>query len=387
MKTVRKLFLAGGILALLAYVGGRIHRKVSFRPAPSIRQTQAEEGVPVEVVRIEPASFATFISATGRVVSEEEASVSAKYGGRILSFPKEIGDTVAKGETLATLDTLQLEIQREQALSQVAVAQRTAAQAKAEMDDAAKDVGRMERLFAEKVISEKEVERARLRYDSAVQRHEAAQAQVKAAQDAVRLVEQAIEESVITAPFSGIIGSKLASVGEVVPAGRPILTLANLAKLTCAVNLPENDLPRVRPGQDATVVFDAFPGKEFTASVLRIAGTPNPDTRLFEAHLRLRERPAGLRPGLFVKATIVTRRSAGVLAVPEQALVSQEGTTAVFTVKEGKARLTPVAIGEKSDGKVEIRSGLASGEFVVISGREMLTEGISVRVRKAENGL
>ncbi len=364
MKTMKRVFLAAGILALIAYVGARVHRKVTSRPAPGIRQIQVEEGLPVEVIRVVPALFSTSLAATGQVVSEEEAAVSATYGGRILSFPREIGDTVRRGDTLATLDTTQLRIQHSQALQHV---------------------GRMERLFAESVVSEKEVERARLRLEAAVQRHEAALAQVKAAQEAVRIIEHGIEESVVTAPFSGVVCAKMASAGEVVAPGRPLLTLANLERLTCSVSLPENDLPLLRPGQEAVVSFDAFPGKTYPASVLRIAGAPRTDTRMFEVHLRLRERPAGIRPGLFVKAEIITRRSVGVLAVPEEAVFTGSEGPTVFTVQEAAARLTPVVLGDRANGSVEIRSGLAPGDLVVISGREMLTDGAKVRVRTVEN--
>jgi len=105
---------------------------------------------------------------------------------------------------------------------------------------------------------------------------------------------------------------------------------------------------------------------------------------MFEVRLRLHERPAGIKPGLFVHARITTRRSPGVLVVPEQALFEQEGATRVFTVKDGTARLVAVVAGEKSDGMVEIRSGLAPGDRVVVSGRELLTDGIAVRVRNGE---
>ena len=147
MKIPRWLVVGVVVVVFGAYLGVRIHRKVSFKPAPSIRQMQAEQGVPVEVVQVEPTIFTTSISVIGRVVSEEEAAISPKYGGRIVSFPKEIGDTVRTGETLAVFDTVQLELQRAQAVNQVAVAEKGVAQAKVEMDDAAKDVARMERLL------------------------------------------------------------------------------------------------------------------------------------------------------------------------------------------------------------------------------------------------
>lgn len=383
------------ILGVLTVVGLRIAHKLAEEPPLSLAQIQQREGIPVEVVEVRPDSITSFLAVTGVVGSEEEAYLSSKMGGRISKIYKDIGDTVKKGEKLVDIDTSQLEIQKTQAENQLRIAERSLNQVRIRLEDARKDLERIQNLFRKKAISKKELERFELKFQTVEQQYETALAQLEVARDNLMIIETNIRDSSVFAPFDGIVGTKKAEAGEIVAPGQVILSLYNLAKLNAQVQVAESDLVHLKVGQEVEVKLDAFPEERFKGKVLKISGAPDPNTRRFDVHIAFEKVPSGIKAGFFLQAEILTGKRENILTIPIQALIkevspalkvdrqasSAEGLEYfVFIVKNDRAKKQRVELGERIEEKVEIISGIETGDRVITFGKENVTAGSLVKI-------
>jgi len=376
---MKKLLWILAILLLLL-IAFRVVTKVTKKPPLSLTQIQQQEGIPVEVMELKPGRITNSIEVTGMVASEEQTKLSSKIGGRILAINRDIGDAVQKGEKLVVMDTTSLELQRNQAQGQLEIAQNTLNQVKIQLEDARKNLNRMENLFKEGAISQRELETLQLRFHTAEEQYQSAASQVTMARDSLNLVETSIRDACIYAPFSGVIGNKIADVGEVVAPGQPVMTFYNTARLNAEVHVPEQYISMLRIGQEAEIILDAFPDAQFKGRIASIAGAPDPSNRLFNVHVNFLTRPAGLKPGLFLQGRIFTKTKENVLTVPGQAIFMEGNEDFIFIVNDGRAEKKKVVTGMTTDGSTEIVSGLSAGDRAVVFGKENLTPGCLVKV-------
>lgn len=380
MKKIVTVF----VILVLGIFGYRIYRKVTQKPGPSLARIQEKEGIPVEVEQVRPETFVRTVSFSGRVASEEEAVLSSKTGGRIIGIYKNIGDTVRQGELLARVDTSQLELQRIQAANQTRMAEKNLNQVQLHLENARKDLARMENLFREGAISQKQLERYQLDFQTSREQYESSQAQLEVARNNFRIVETSIQDAAVRAPFTGIIGSKRGDVGEVVAPGAPVFTLFNTAKLNAQLEVPEQHVVSLRQGQKAELSIDSLPGTSYRGHLTRVSGAPDPDTRLYCVHVSFDSRPEGLKPGLFLRGKITIGEKKGVLSVPNQALLQESGSSYVFVARAGKAEKRSVTLGEKAEDRTEITAGLQGGEQVIIFGKENVSNGSRVKITSGE---
>jgi membrane fusion protein (multidrug efflux system) len=170
-------------------------------------------------------------------------------------------------------------------------------------------------------------------------------------------------------------------VGAVVAAGGELVELADIEPLRAAVELPERDLAVVREGLLAEVSVDAFPGVSFPGRVVRVAPFVAPDTGTFAVRVELDPDATGrLRPGLFSRVRLVVDRRDDVLVVPRRALLVDGDGDVVYVVRDGQARAAPLELGHADGDRVEVRSGVAEGDRVVVLGQDSLAPGTPVRV-------
>ncbi len=381
---MRKLLFGFLVVLFLLTVAIRVYQKLHSQPPASLAQMQASQGVPVETTIVRRETLASKITVNGEVRSDEEASLSSKIGGRLITLTKQIGDSVLQGELLAKVDTSQLEVQRAQALNQVAMAERNLSQARLRLENARREWERRQRLFEEGVVARAQLERYELEYQTAREQEGVCQAALEAARDGLRLIETTIRDASLQAPFAGVIGERRAEVGEVVAAGQPIYTLYNIGSLIIRVQVPEKDVLLLRPGQEAEFFSPNLPEPVTRARVSRIAGAPDSKSKLYAVELKVLSRSAVLKPGLFLQGTITTGRKNGVLTVPVTAILQAGDTYSVYVVKDGKAVRRPVEVGETSGEQVEILTGLSPGEEVITLGKENVSSGTRVLVKSTE---
>ena len=372
------------IILILGIFAFRIVYKFTAKIPLSIAQIQEKEGIPVEVMKIKPDTLLKFINVTGRVGSEEEAYLSSKAGGRILKIYKDVGDTVKKDEKIVEIDTKSLEIQKTQAENQVKIAESSMNQTKVQFENAQRDIERMQNLFKDGVISKKELEKFELNFQTAKQQHETASAQLEVAKDSLRIVDTNIQDHSIFAPFDGVVGIRKGDVGEVVGPGQLMLSLYNLEKLNAQVQVAENDISDVEIGQDARITIDALDGEELEGSVTKISGAPDSSTRLFDVHIGFKTIPDNVKPGLFLRGKILVGSKENVLTLPTQVLSKKGSEYFVFVIEDNRAVEKKVELGDRTEEKAEIVSGIEVGMKVITFGKENVKADSLVKITNEE---
>jgi RND family efflux transporter MFP subunit len=327
---------------------------VACTPAESERRERADVVVrPVRVAPIADTVAGPTVIAPGTVAARDELELSFKVGGVIASVPVDAGDRVHAGQVLATLALPEVDAQ---------VAKATAALEKAE-----RDAARVQRLAAESVAT-------RTQADDAETALEVAQADYEAARFNRR-------HAVITAPAAGTILRRLARPGENVSAGATVLVLASAGRgFVFHATVPDRDLVRLREGDRAAVRLDAWPGREFPASVLEKGAAPAARTGAYTVTLALPD--ADLPSGLVGTATIAARGSDRVRLVPTEALVEGDGREGIIFVLGDSSRVERrrVTIAFVRPGVIGIASGLDGAKTVVTEGAPYLEDGEAVEV-------
>ena len=309
-------------------------------------------GLPVKAVQVKVGEVRSELGAVGSLLADEAVIIRPEIDGRVVAIHFEEGQRVTKGQKLVTLDPAELKAQ----LAQWEAQARTDAQR----------YERSKELLAQKFISQEALDVAKNNLDRA---------------EALRREADArLSKTVITAPFSGLVGLRLISPGAYGKKGDDIVRLENLDSIKLDFRIPEVFTSQVRPGQTVSVRLDAFPGEEFTGSIYAAEPVVDERTRTFLLRAKVPNRGMKLKPGMFVRVglTLDTRKNA--MLVPEPALWPQGQDNFVFRVQDGKAMLTKVQLGTRRPGEVEIVAGLSPGDTVVTEGQIKLRDGAPVTV-------
>ncbi len=294
------------------------------------------------------------IRAAGRLGGKQEMALAFRSGGTVDRILVREGQTVRRGQVLATLDTLDAD---------AALVQANAAYEKAERDRA-----RIERLASAGAV-------ARVSLQDAETAVELARASLRQARHA-RVVSE------LRAPDDGQVQRRLVEAHEQVGAGTPVLLVRGATRgWVVKLGLSDRDAVQVRLGDLATVRFDAFPDRTFSARVTQIAGGASPQTGTFEVEVAVEAAGSTLLSGLVAKVEIVPGAPPELWAVPVEALVEGSGrSAAVYTVSAGdnRARRVPVTIGFIEGPRVAVLQGLDQVTEVVTDGAPYLRPGLPV---------
>lgn len=307
--------------------------------------------VPVKTAAPQRLAVADFAQAVGSFIAEKSAMVSAEIGGRVKSLHFAEGLPVKEGELL-----VQLEPDEYQA---------TAAQSRAQATLDKLSLGRTGEVRRRNLASQQSLDEAEARWQ---------QSQALAQRDQVRL-----EKTAIRAPFTGVAGLRLVSPGAYVTPGQPLVNLEALDNLKLDFALPEHYAGRVAPGQKITARVDAYPGEEFTGELYAVDPRLDEQTRSLKLRGRIANADRRLKPGMFVRLTLLLGADRQALFVPEHALIGIGSHQYVYLAAGNKAVKTEVAVGQHRDGMVEISSGVAADSAVVVEGQMKLRDGAAVQ--------
>ena len=416
-STRRVWYIIGGLVGLLVLLSGLSWSLGWVGGAP--------EGLRVDVADAERRTLTQVVTAFGRAQPEVEVTISPDVSGEIVQLPVREGDRVQEGDLLVALrpDNYQAQVQQQRA--GVSQAQATLAERRADSLQAKLEFDRQKRLYEREVISESDYETARSRYQQAVARLEAARYQVESAEARLQDALELLAKTRIFAPMDGTVSKLNVEVGERVVGtsqmqGTEIMKVARLDQMELEVDVNENDVVNVALSDSATISVDAFPDRPFEGRVMEIAnsarvsnqGTQEQVTnfpvkvRVLDAHnldapaidggasggVTRPEVPAPpsnapkLRPGMSGTVDIYTHTVHDVVAVPIQAVTvrdfnalradtsdTEEGASSsedlrkvVFIAEADTVRMAEVRTGIADDTHIEIRSGLAGGETVVV---------------------
>lgn len=315
------------------------------RPTPVVEAVEAQK----KDVNLE-------VSALGTLQADQAITVRPEITGIVTSIGFEDGERVEQGDLIVKLDDKDLSARLMQAEARLTLTRA--------------NYQRAQQLLKQGSGT------ARAR-DEALNDFTSAEAEVAAA-------EAALHKATITAPFSGIIGLRQVSLGEYVTAGHAITTLADVDNLRIDFRVSEVFLTEVGKGQEVNVTFDALPEQAYTGVISALDPVVSVEGRALSVRAILRNVDGKLRPGLFGRVKIVTdtRRS---IMLPEAAIVTTPtGDRAVFIVVDGHAKMSPVEIGTRVPGAVEILTGVEDGDMVIVSGQLKVQNGAPVEVANGE---
>jgi len=362
---------------------------------------EAPKAVAVSPVAALEQPLARFIRATGSLTAEDQADVAAETAGRVIATPVERGTPVVDGTALVRLAATETE-------AQVAEAEANAAQLEARLGirgDSAFDVNavpevqtaqsayelaesefaRIKSLLEQRVVSQSEYDQRRTQVESSRQqvvsaRNVATQQfqGLQAARARVTLARKALADTLVRAPFQGIVAERLVSVGDYVTKGTKVAVVVRINPLRVRLTVPEQFISVVGVGQPVQFEVDAYPGRQFTGTVRYVSPSLESNQRALTIEAVVPNTGGELKPGLFATARIEQPdRTPGVL-VPETAVQTASGTSRVYVVNGERVEERIVTLGQRVDRQIEITNGLKSGEQVATANVASLADGSRV---------
>jgi RND family efflux transporter MFP subunit len=356
-RLLKRIFLAL-LLAASSTGAGAQSPKGAVRPA-----------LTVQVTKPEMRELGVTLSANGTVAAWQEASIGAESNGlRLADIRVDVGSVVKAGQVLAVFasDTIEAE---------VAQAKAALAEAEASLADARSNAERARSVANTGALSAQQI----AQYQTA---EKTAEARVGSARAALEQQNLRLRHTRVVASDDGIISSRTATLGAVVPQGQELFRLIRKSRLEWRAEVPSSDLAAIRPGQKVAVT--AVGGSKTTGTVRLVGPTVDPQTRNALVYVDL---PAGtaFKPGMFATGQFATGRKPA-LTVPQQAIALREGFSYVFTVNGDRVAQVQVQLGRREGDRFEVVSGLKPGQPIVASGASFLADGDTVRIAPAGSG-
>ena len=420
-----------GAIALVAIL---VAAGVAFMPDSARLSSLGSKVREVEVamvMRQAPSAGNVMLTAGGYIIPRRRVEVSSKISGRVEDLLVDKGDNVTAGQVLARLDDKEIRAQIAQARAsrqaaearlneavagsrpqEIQRAQAAVEQAEANVKTTAANLERARQLNRSGVFAKQALDDAQNAYDVAVaqarvarenyelarlgprqEQIDLARAQLAESEAAINWWETQLENTVIRAPVAGTVLERLIEKGEMVTTGfvsgrgakSALVSIANLRELEVELDINESDIPRVRLGQECTVSPDSYPDRKYKARVREIAPEANRQKATIQVKVAISDPDQYLRPETNAKVNFLeeVKEARGPeesrILVPKSAVVAGP---AVFLVKNGKAVRQSVQTGKELWGQVEIVSGLAGGEQLVVRGLEGIIEGERIALKK-----
>lgn len=306
--------------------------------------------MPVDVDTARYQSVVDAVRATGRIEALQAVELRPDEQGRVVAIHFFEGQSVGRDAPLLRIDDAMLRAQAERA--------------SAERDLARQQLERVRSLRQQNASSAADLERA--------------EAAARSAAAALAVLQLQIARSTVRAPFAGVVGQRFVSVGDYVTTGTRLLTLQTVDPQRAVIEVPERYAVRLRPGQTVAFTVAAEPGRIFNAIVDFIDPVVQTANRTIMVKGRAPNPNRVLRPGMFIEARLATATRMNAIVVPEDAVQPLRTANVVWAVDGGKASRRVVQLGARSQGVVEILSGVKAGELVVVGGLERMAEGMPV---------
>jgi RND family efflux transporter MFP subunit len=341
------------------------------------------------------------VEVVGSLTAEDEVTVSSQASGNLDDITVDLGTAVRRGQVIARMDERELKLKVDQAEGTLHQAearlgikrgqqidpkkQPEVRLAFASLERARYDLNASSSLAASGDISrqqldvyQKTVDQAEARYQAALENVRNLEAIIEEKRAALDLAKKQLSDTNIISPINGVIKEKVASRGEYLQPGKPIVTIVQINPLRLELEVPETFAASIARGQIVTLKVDSFPDREFNGVIKRINPSMDEKNRSLMAEAEVINASGLLRPGMFARAQIVSGSKSTALMVPEKAIISVAGVNKVFIVDGGRAVERQVKLGSKDGSLVEILEGIKSGERVITTNAEQLHDGSPV---------
>ncbi|WP_295968968.1 efflux RND transporter periplasmic adaptor subunit [uncultured Xanthomonas sp.] len=351
------------------------------------------------VVAIAPgSSSASVLDASGYVVARRMATVSAKITGKVREVRIEEGMRVEEGQVMATLDPIDANAQRVLSASQLDAARSLVANMQAQVRQADADAQRLQTLAGQQLVSRSQYEQAVAQRDALRAQLQNAQRNVAVAGNQLSISDLNVDNTIVRAPFSGVVTAKAAQPGEIVSplsAGggftrTGIGTIVDMDSLEIEVEVGESYIGRVKPGMPVEATLNAYPDWKIPAEVIAIIPSADRGKATVKVRVALKQKDARIVPEMGVRVSFLEAPQAQTqdkpqgVRVPGAAIVKRAGQDVAFAVKEDntveqRALKTGIALGDDR----QVLSGLAAGDTVVLDPPEALHAGMQVKTAEA----
>jgi HlyD family secretion protein len=359
-----------------------------------LRGAQAAEVRVAAVREARAAGQGTVLNASGYVTARRRATVSSKITGKVIEVLIEEGKSVQEGQVVGRLDDSIPRANMALTEAQLVAARRAVVENEVRLREANINLRRTKALVAEGVVSQSNLDTAEAEADAWASRLVVSKEEITVAEKQVALRRQDIEDSVIRAPFSGMVTTKDAQPGEMispVSAGggftrTGICTIVDMKSLEIQVDVNESYIARVVPGQRVEATLDAYPDWKIPAHVLLPVPTADRQKATVQVRITFDHHDPRILPDMGVKVAFLEMASAGNttpaprLLVPKAAVRRENGRDFVYVVQQDRVERRAVTVGE-ADGSDVAVTGVNAGERVVIEGPQNLADGNRVAVR------
>lgn len=338
---------------------------------------------------------ASVLDASGYVVARRMATVSAKITGRVREVLIEEGMQVEEGQVMATLDPVDADAQRSLAAAQLAAARTQVANVQAQLTEAEANARRLQSLVGQQLVSQAQYDQAVAQRDSLRAQLNAARRQVDVAADQLEIADIGVDNTIVRAPFDGVVIAKAAQPGEIVSplsAGggftrTGIGTVVDMDSLEIEVDVGEAYIGRVSPGMPVEASLNAYPDWKIPAEVIAIVPAADRGKATVKVRIALKEKDPRIVPDMGASVSFLEQPrqpgdgEAPGLRIPAEAVAERDGGDVAFTVDaDGRVQQQAVELGETVGGQREVLSGLSAADRVVIDPPAGLADGDRVQV-------
>lgn len=370
---------------------------------PAAKAIKAESARQEEVHRI--------VEVVGTLAAEDEVTVSSQAEGVVMRVLADLGDAVRTNQPLVELDREKLQYNLDQQKASLAraltkygaseIGHLPPVEETPDVRKAAAELAQVKQLYdragelhKRQLIPQQTLDDAQsalvskeASYDAALQNARNLRAEIDIAAATMKLADRQLRDAFIRAPFDGSIQKRMVSVGELVKAQMPVMTVVRVDPLKVLAEIPERMAPWIRVGQPVVLRVDAFPDRTFDGTVARISPAVNTQTRTFSFEASAPNSGRILKPGTFARVRLETALVEKVLTIPYKAMQYRYGVNRAFVVKGDTLAAQELKLGDRHDDRMEIAEGLKPGDLVAITDVDNLSDGQKVSVsetRKTE---
>ena len=411
LKVAALLLLLVAAAALFAACGRSSANGKTETPA-----TTAPPAVEVTTAAAIKRDLPRFFEASGSLAGDQQTDVAPQTPGKVVAVGVDIGSPVKRGQMLVRLDDAELKLRVDQAVAQVEQAKAAVRQAeekiglrpgqafdpnrvaevaaaKVTLDLAEKNLTRAEKLVESGDVSRSFYDDARARRDQLKEQYEVQLAQARQnfaavqvartnvanAESALALARKNLSYANIPSPIDGFVTERTADLGEYVSPQQKVATIVRTNPLRIRIDIPEQAIPEVQVGQSVSITTSAWPDRNFSGRVARIAPNVSATSRTLTVEAEIENSSGALKPGQFATVRILQSRAEPAVLVPARSVLTQAGVSRVFVIKDGHAEQRLVQTGQTEGDLIEIKNGVAADEQIATSNLEMLADGISVK--------
>jgi RND family efflux transporter MFP subunit len=357
---MRILLLIIGLSLCLLLLGG-------CSPSAETAVQEKDKSIPVRIVHIEQEELPLMVESVGRLASNREVTLAAEISGVAQSYHADIGDSVKKGQTLVQIDPTDYRLALKEAEAGLAVAA-------SRLDLAKKVYERAKTLLPRKVITPDDFDKSEAEYL-------AAGASVKRSTVLVDIARERLDKTRIRSPFDALVVARMIEVGQMLGAGQPVLTVADMTPMRVKIYLSEKEYVRLDRDDPVSITMETFPENNLTGRIDRISIKADERTNTFGVEILVDNPGLLLKAGMTARVRITADTLKNAILIPQSTVQYKRDRQEVFVIGEGqRAEPRQVTLGRAIADRIHVLGGLIPGDQLVVSGGQYLKSGDKVLI-------